>query len=456
MREMVEDTGGFSWMLRWYVLLPAAVGYVAVPVMVFSFFCRYCKSPVKWPWCALYTGLSALLLLGEYAFGLKGSGGLVLEVLLLAWCGRLASGRGRTESLAVSVLIRSVVSVTNGIVSWAGHRIFLPFAAVNQAFIYPSDGVRELLKAAAVVALLGVILRRFGRITREVDKKTFAWLAVPVFFISVVERIIQNSVYGDSLVTDSLSGEISGVVDINHGEMLFLQIFASVCLFLTLVAHERITAVFRESQKLKLLGQQINAQEVYVREAAMRHKQTQAFRHDIKNHLMVVEKLLREGQGQEAQKYLAQLEEAVEGLSFKVSTGNAAADALLESKLALAGQEGIEAECRMTIPGDGAVRDMDWCIILSNGLDNMIEACRKVDGGRRYLRVEGRRKGDFYLITMENSCSSGIKELPKDGTGLTNIRTVAGRYHGRVENEMAEGCYKLRVLLLDPQPARQE
>ena len=455
MKGILGETGGFCCMFRWYTVLPAAVAYVAVPVMVFLFFCRYCRASVKWPWCVLYTALSAVLLQAEYVFGLKGSGGLVLEVLLLAWCGRMAFGRKRTECLSVSVLIRSVVSVTNGIVSWVGHRIFIPFVTVNQVFIQPSDGVREILNAAAVVALLGIILRRFGRITEEIDKKTFVWLTVPVFFISMVERIIQNSIYGDNLVADSVSGKISGVVDIHHGEMLLLQIFASVCLFLTLVAHEKVTAIYRETGKLELLGQQIKAQEAYVREASMRHKQTQAFRHDIKNHLMVVEKLLREDQTGEAQAYLAQVRETAEGLFDCISTGNAAVDALLQSKLALARQEGIETECRIMIPKDGAVRDMDWCIILSNGLDNMVKACGKVEEGKRYLKLEGRRKGDFYLITMENSCSASIKDLPKDGTGLTNIRTVAGKYHGRVENEVAGGRYKLRVLLLDPQPAQQ-
>lgn len=448
---MIEGTVFGFW--QWYMILPAVLGHLILPAVIFSFFCRYCRGGcpffAKWLWCGLYVALSALLTVMEYKLGFKGSLGLALEIVLLACCGKGPGKKKWVETFAVSVLILSVFSVANGIISWSEKRIFVPIIFSHEKLIPLGDGARELLKILGIMALLWAVLGRFGRIVEEGDKRTLGWMTVPVFFIAMVERIIQNSIYGDSLSIDNVSGEISSIIDINHGEMLFLQIFACICLFLALFAHGKIVCIFQETERLKLLKQQADSQELYVQEAAMRYKQTRAFRHDIKNHLAVLEKLLRGDQTEEAWRYLSQLKEAAEELSSGISTGNAAADALLCSKLGLARQEGVEVECRIRIPDHGGIKDMDWCVLLANGADNAIKACREVEKSRKYLKLEGRKKGNFYLITMENSCRRDMEEVPQDGTGLSNIRATAKKYGGRVENQVSSGRYQLKVLLID-------
>lgn len=444
-----------SYYLQWYLALPILLGYGVIPGVMFLFFCRCCGSARvkgKWLWLWVYVGASAILTAAEFAFGLRGSPGLVLETGLLACCGKRPGRKGWTETFAVSVLVLSAFCVADGMISWWGQRILAPLILCHERFVHPSDGVRELLKTAAVLVLLGGMGKRFGRVVEEGDKKVLGWMTVPMFFIALVERIIRHSIYGDTLVADRVLGTVGGIIDVDHGEMLFVQVFACICLFLALFAYEKILDVFRDTEKLRMVRQQAMAQEIYIREAAVRYRQTRSFRHDIKNHLMVLEKLLGEGQDQEARNYLSQLKETAESLSFQVCTGNPAVDALLGSKLALAGQEGIAVRCDMKIPEKSGIKDMDWCMILANGMDNAIEACRKVDKSRRCLNLEGRRKGNFYLIFLENSCREG-EALAGDGIGLSGIWAVAETYGGRVENEICHDRYRLRVLLVD---SRQE
>lgn len=439
----------FVW--KWYILLPIVLYHVVIPVTVFVFFCRCCKAPVKWLRCAGYVALSAGLTFLEYQWGLRGGLGLVLETGLLAWWGRVSVKKSWTETVALSVLLLSIHSVTGGLVSWMDQRVLAPIVTAHESLIHPSDGVREFTRAVSVLILFQVVVKKFRGLTDYGNRKAFLWMAIPVFFISLVERIIQNSIYGDNMVMDDISGTISSIIDINHSEMLFLQMFACACLFLALFAYERITGIFQEAQKLKLLKQQAQVQEVYIREAAMRYEQTRAFRHDIKNHLTVVAELLRQNQTEEAKSYLSQLENASDRLDGGVMTGNAAVDALLGSKLSLAGQEGIRTECGITIPGDSGIPDLDWCIVLSNAVDNAIKACREVAPENRCLKLESRKKGNFYLISIENSCSQALEQVPEDGTGLSNIRAVAETYNGRVENTVSHGIYRLKLLFVDLQ-----
>ena len=49
------------------------------------------------------------------------------------------------------------------------------------------------------------------------------------------------------------------------------------------------------------------------------------------------------------------------------------------------------------------------------------------------------------MLAFENSCPAG--PLPPAGTGLSNIRSVAEKYHGAVLTEQAEGRFSLNVLL---------
>ncbi|MCI9637866.1 MAG: GHKL domain-containing protein [Hungatella sp.] len=442
----------FGYWFSWYTILPCFLAYVVTPAAAFVFFGRFCGTFVKWGWCALYVLFYMGVIGLEYLFHIKGCGGLVMEVVLLAVFGWIAFGRPRREVLAAAALTQSVLSVTGGILSWIDHRVFSPLvmSMSRQTLIRSGDGVRELLKALGILALFFAVLKIFGKTIEEAKGKVLVWLTVPVFFISMVERIIQVSLYGDSLVFDTVSGEYGALIEIRHGEMLFLQVFAGLCLFLTLFVCERLVKIFQEIQKVQLLEQQAKVQEIYVQEAALRYQQTRGFRHDISNHLGVLSRLIAEGQTEEAGRYLADLGELASGLSWQAQTGNAAVDALLGSKLSAARQKGIQVFCDVKIPKHSNVKDLDWCILLSNGLDNSIKACENLDEESRYLKVETRKKGNFYLILMENKCDRELKRVPEDGTGLSNIRAVMEKYHGRVENEVSEGLYRLKLLFVDP------
>ena len=83
-------------------------------------------------------------------------------------------------------------------------------------------------------------------------------------------------------------------------------------------------------------------------------------------------------------------------------------------------------------------------MIFANALDNAIAACRSA-AGERSIRITGRQQGDFYLLAFENTCSD--KPLPPAGTGLSNIKAVAEKYHGALLTEKNGQRYYLRVLL---------
>ena len=172
------------------------------------------------------------------------------------------------------------------------------------------------------------------------------------------------------------------------------------------------------------------------------------FDDDIKNHLTVLAGLLKAGEDGKAEEYLEKLGDISAGLSYPVWTGNVTVDALLGSKCSLARQKGIDVQCEIKLPKDTGIEDIDWCIVFSNAVDNAIKACEDVENGERYIRISNRRKGNFYGLSIENSCRKDMEKVPEEGIGLFNIRSVAQKNRGTVETAVSKGVYKLKILFI--------
>ncbi len=439
--------GGYAAsMFPWNFLLPMAAAYVLLPFTVYFFFCRYCSIPFECTKYICYMLLSMFVSAGKIWYSMEGSTGLLMEILLLMCCGHFLLKRKWMEALSVSVLILSVLNVSEGIMSWTDYRIMMPLILKHKDWIFWSDAVREFLKVPLVWGLSSFILYRFRHVLIQTNRRTLLWLTFPVFFISMVLRTIQTSFYGKDIEMDGTTGEFFPLIKIDHTELLFLQLFACVCLLVTLSAYEEILKIFRTEQNVRLLKQQTAEQEVYMQEALLREQKTRALRHDMKNHLTVLAELLKAGEIDQASEYLTCLEAVAAELVSPVQTGIPAADALLGSKFSLAEQEGIQISCSLRLPADSIVRPVDWCILLANGIDNAIGACKKVPAEKRQIFITSRKKGAFFLLVIENSCHPDIQKAPEDGTGLANIRAVMKRYQGTAENTAGGGNYCLKLL----------
>lgn len=446
MEWLIKNFTDICCEFQWYMVVPGLLAHVMLPLITFFFYCRYCTVPFRWRQGICYMALSVATHTWEIIYHLQGSFGLVAEILLLTCCGRALLKRKWVEAMTMSVLVLSVLSVSGGITSWAGYRILLPFLLEHEQWIPPSDTVRECLRLLLVNGLYIFILRHFREDISKTNRQTLIQLTIPVFFISLVMRIIQVAVYGDEIQVDTGSGQIRTMLNINHGELLFVQFFACICLLAILSAYQKILQILRAEQRLCLLEQQAEDQKHYMQEAVLRERQTRAFRHDIQNHLTVLTELLKTGKTSRAIDYLIGLEQTAAELSCVVRTGNAAVDALLGSKFSAAKQKGIRIECELAIPGCSAIQDIDWCVLLSNAVDNAIRACEEVPEEERLLRMFSRKKGNFWMLTIENSCEKELQILPREGVGLSNIRAVVQKNHGTVENAVSDGTYRLWLL----------
>ncbi|MDE7260797.1 MAG: GHKL domain-containing protein [Oscillospiraceae bacterium] len=321
----------------------------------------------------------------------------------------------------------------------------LSFGAVNsaEAVLFPSIAGKPLLYPLVVLAALASlaicggcysIVLRFASLAED---GPYVWvLLCPGAFLLAAELYILRTAYSSAVLSQERTG--------THGALLLLQAAGLAALLCTLYAYRHLRRGLQAQAEVRSLTQAAQAQKRYVAEARARYEGTRAFRHDVKNHLSVLDGLLRAGKLEEGRAYLQKLEAASAALSFPCQTGDPAVDVLLGEKLRLAQASGITAEARVVLPRPCAAGSLDLCVIFANALDNAIEACRAVQG-ERSLSVSGRRQGGFYMLSFENTCPDG--PMPPEGTGLSNIRSAAEKYRGAVLTEKSGGRFSLHVLL---------
>lgn len=357
------------------------------------------------------------------------------ELLVLYGMSRFVLRNPGTVSWVAAVLAVYISQFSFGMINSA-EAIAFP-NLIGKPLFYPLHFLATLAAFGISIGSYKAVLR-FLSLEGNRQPPYMGLLLFPGLFFFVTEQYILHTSYYTPSFTLSMAE--AG----KHAGLLFLQILGLGTLFCALYAYRRICLDFQTQAALDSLTQAVQAQKVYISEAQMRYEQTRSFRHDIKNHLSVLNGLLKSGKLDESKAYLEKLELASSSLSFPYQTGNSVVDILLGEKLGLAEREGITVEISMFLPQSCGIDDFDLCVIFANALDNAIHACQLVKGEKK-IRILGECQGDFYLLIFENTCLP--EALPPMGIGLSNIRTVAEKYHGTMSVEIVEQRFSLSVLL---------
>ncbi|MDE6980208.1 MAG: GHKL domain-containing protein [Lachnospiraceae bacterium] len=349
--------------------------------------------------------------------------------------------------------VRPLSLVFCGLLTYVIMRLSYGMACSLNGMVHPFLFSLCSVKAGSLCSLLGGffslflslacyvgILKYFSPVERENDRYVM-FFSLPVFLIFFMVEYILREIYGNTIVTD-IRGN---VLNARHGQMLALQSLAMASLFCVLLGYKKMEENFRLNREFALLTQEERYLYQYAAEAKVHEEETKSFRHDIKNHMVVLGELLRHNKVEQARHYLGEMEELAAQCSFSFCTNHPLADILVNRKLGLAESRGIDVECSLLLPYPCQVRDIDLCIILSNVLDNAVSGCGRANEVEGYIHVTGKYQGDFIFMEVSNSYDG--ENRIREGTGLKNIRAVAEKYQGRVKVSAEDRAFTISILL---------
>ena len=304
-----------------------------------------------------------------------------------------------------------------------------------------------LTSEAASLLLIGfcyyMVYRYFSDYTAAEMQQMFL-VFIPILMIFIMSEYI-NTISFDYQYVILEDGFFEYLF--SYWQLLAMYLLGLLSLFCILFSYKKLQQNFRLSTELSLLEQEEHSLNRYVEEAKTRYDRTKSFRHDIRNHIAVVKRLLQSEKLEEAITYMEDLDDMAEKMSFPCSTNNPAVDILVGNKLGIAQSMGIDVACSLLLPYPCSLRDIDICIVLSNALDNAIQAVKRLDTGmEKYIHVSGRIQGDFLMMEIKNSFHG--KGTFKKGTGLSNVKKVAEKYGGAISIETQENKFVLHVLLI--------
>lgn len=374
--------------------------------------------------------------------------GFVAMVFLLTVCGILVCHADFKSSLLYAALTTEIMLLCYGIVK---SLIGLLYAWLPN-FFYDTAGIAAMLTSeAASLLLTGVcyymVYRYFSDYTASEMQQMFL-VFIPVLMIFIMSEYINTLSFDYQFVVLEEDGSFEYLL--SHWQLLAMHLLGLLSLFCILFSYKKLQQNFRLSTEISLLEQEEHSLNQYVEEAKTRYDETKSFRHDIRNHIAVVKNLLQSGKLEEAVSYMEDMDDMAEKMSFPCSTNNPVVDILVGNKLGIAKSMGIDVDCSLLLPYPCSLKDIDICIILSNALDNAVQAVKRLDAGmEKYIHVSGRIQGDFLMMEIENSFHE--KGTFKKGTGLSNVKKVAEKYGGAMSIEAQENKFVLHVLLIHSQ-----
>lgn len=197
--------------------------------------------------------------------------------------------------------------------------------------------------------------------------------------------------------------------------------------------------------------------ETHYREVENMYRQMRGWRHDYRNHIQTMKVFAANGDLDAIRAYLDELDTDLNTVDTVIKTGNAMADAILNSKISLARSRDIPVRMDAHIPVKLKMSELDLCVILGNLFDNAIEASLLLPEEKRMIRIYMDMKNTQLYISFTNFTAS--KKLQKSGRlfrstkgadhglGLVRIDSIVDRLDGYISRNSEDGAFTTEILL---------
>ena len=364
----------------------------------------------------------------------KGKAWLVPMIYLLDWCMIFIANLQEIPPLNLLSMItaymlplfliyhvKSFRDLTNFLFYMVGIMVMESVLGISGGYLNNEMGFRtryELITPQAALIMnfieiiMVIIICRFG--SKEKDKKSdhmiFLLMAMPL--VSVV-----------LIVVDMFLLAMGKYDNFNSGQFLRMAVLLVIVNIAVFVILEKYTGLMKHEMELVQEKTKLESDAYFMEIAAKNMKERlqltessmqkyRVMRHDRRHFEALLYQLLEEGNTREAKKYLAE-RLAMEPHPVMRYCENTTVNAAISHYTACAKREKIPMTVSANIPSGLSVNELEFAIVISNLLENAINACRKLPETERYVKLTAKHKNQL-LLEIENSCDRKVM-LDEDG-----------------------------------------
>lgn len=208
----------------------------------------------------------------------------------------------------------------------------------------------------------------------------------------------------------------------------------------------------------ELVLQQNHAYEKQLNIIYQSEENLRTFRHDIKNHLNSLEKLIDNNKVDEAKNYI---EAAFDVLSVNFEyckSGNYAVDSILNFKVGQGMQQGLNIELNVAVPAELNITAFDLNAIIGNLMDNAI--CAACDTEQKSVTIKIYFECEVLFIEIDNSYSGVInrvdgkfisskKDADTHGIGIFSVERAVRKYTGELSFTYDNAIFIAKAMLFN-------
>ena len=213
--------------------------------------------------------------------------------------------------------------------------------------------------------------------------------------------------------------QIGAILVMMAAIVLVPEVETSYKLLLTLTAVASLVIIWgavvdiREALHTRKLLTQLDDMDDTIDAMSQFNNTLRAQRHDFLNHLQVVYSLIEMEEYQEANEYIEQVYGRIPSVSRTMKTAIPAVNALMLVKAAACEKAGVQVEMSITSKWEtleAAIPDWEMCKVLSNLIDNAIDAMEHMPPDKRRLSISLAENVKQYTFRVENTG----EKIPED------------------------------------------
>lgn len=214
---------------------------------------------------------------------------------------------------------------------------------------------------------------------------------------------------------------------------------------------------YSETQKHARLQRERDMLDVQFRQAqtefaSLRQVQQNAaaYRHDMRHHFALLQGLASQENLEGIKEYLRTAQSDMDAITPIRLCENETVNLILSGFSAKAQQWGIVLTIDAKLPDALPLSDTELCSLLSNALENAIQACKEIpDSSKRYIKLRAFSKNNKLCIDIRNSYQSEptfqqglpVSAEPGHGFGTKSMAHIVEKHGGVCQFSVKDGCF---------------
>lgn len=332
------------------------------------------------------------------------------------------------KSLVLTFLYIATMLTTDYIAFTLNSSWFKSDSAISQYYVL--EGYSVLLLGKVILFLSILLIRKlFSKRETEilVDAEWLKFLFFPVFTIAMIVAMLTYFRYIET-------PEQAGV----------LVIIAIGSAGMNIVVFYLINGILKREMQIyedRMFKKQVKNQADMYRSISENYDKQKRKTHEYKNQIVCIESLLNKKRYEELEKYVKSIYGDLNEVTEVINTNHVIINAVLNSKYQEMVEKGIVFVFRVNDLSEMCMSDEDVVTILSNLLNNAIEACERCDD-KKIIRLKFVKKNNRVIIAVKNTfCqpfryengeikTTKLSDSEGHGVGIKNVERVIDKYGG--------------------------